>query len=385
MGTIIRLLTSTMLLERLAGVGVYALSLGYFYNKIQHARSAQSIARYLNHYLILLCIMAFFYIPGTSADIYRWRNLAEPWKNVSFSWFWNNRVLQSRTPLGYLLIYSCQMTGINGLLPMVCALGFFGNVFHIIKCESEKENRSPDSIAVVLLFFMSSGVFLEVISGIRCMLSFSIVLRCVYDEIYDNKGFIRHIPFYIMAGLLHNAALPLIGLRLISMLFEGKKTKVLTFINAIAAVITAVLAIRFGNDYIDAAFNKANSYTTRNVYSYSWEYIIAGMGLIVLAWTLWKFKNRYPYQWKNEKAGLRYLLPLLIGDVVFVGTYSIFHRYFTALTITSIPILLCFLNMEEKNGLVGARKLLVQMSILILLLACVRGNLCGYKFFLLDW
>lgn len=384
MDNIIEFFTSTMLIERLIGVGVYALTLGYFYNKIQHAKSARSISRYLNLYLILLCIMAFFYIPGTSADLYRWRNLALPWENASFLWFWTYRVLPSRTPLGYLLIYACQMTKIEGLLPMVCALVFFGNIFHILKCEVRRGNISSDSVAVVLLFIMSSGVFLEVISSMRCMLSFVIVLRCVYDEMYKREGFIKHIPFYIIATLLHNAALPLIGCRLVCMLFEGGKSAILTIINIFTVLITFIAAIRFGDDFIDAAFSKASSYVTHDIYSYNWEYIIAGLGITIIIRVLWKYMKRYRDQWRREIVRLRYLLLLVAGDLIFVGIYSIFHRYHTAVIIASIPALLTFLDREHRNGLIGSRKLIVQTSLVILLLACTRGNLCGYKFFLLN-
>ena len=384
MSTIIRLLTSTMLIERLTGVVVYAAALGYFYNKIRHAGSAQAISKYLNQFLVLLCIMAFFYIPGRNADLYRWRLLAAPWKGRSFAWFWKNRVLPSNTPLGYLLIYACQMTGIDGLLPMVCALGFYGSVFHILKREAAREDRSPDTIAVVLLFVMCSGVFLEVISSIRCMLAFAIVLRCVYDEFHEKKGFIKHIPFYVIASLLHNSALPLVGFRLVCLLFEKKRSAILTIINMFTVVIVFAAAIRFGTDYIDAAFAKAQSYTTNDKYSYSWEYIIGGLRMIVLISILWKYKKRYPERWRSELIELRYLLFLTAGDILFLGSYSIFHRFQTAAVVAAIPALASFLNEEEKNDRRVSRNNLVQASLIILLLACVRGNLCGYKFFLLS-
>ncbi len=389
MESIINYLQSTMLIERLVGVCVYILTLGYFYNRIQHAKSAEDVSRYLNHYLIVLCIMAFIYIPGTSADLYRWRNLAEPWKDSSFSWFLNNRVLPSSTPLSYLFIYICQMTGINGLLPMLSALGFYGNVFHILKCESKREARSSDSIAVTLLFVMSSGVFLEVISGIRCMLAFSIVLRFAYDEMYQGKSLLRSVAFYAIAALLHNAAIPLLGIRLACVVFEKKSNIGRTILNILLAILSIFMAIRFGADYIDAAFEKANSYTSRNVYLYSWEYLIAALGLFILIPILIKFKKRYPKDWKAEIISVRYLLIVLAAEVFFVRTYSIFHRFFTVAVIVSIPWMLTFLNSESENNRNRynrnrSRQYIVIMSMLVLLLACVRGNLCGYKFFLLG-
>ena len=182
MNSIVDFLQSTMLIERLFGVGTYVLALGYFYNQIRCSKDFRKIEKYLNHYLIVLCTLAFFYVPGPSADLSRWRAMAEPWEKADLMWFLENRVLVSTVPAGYLLVFLCQKTGINGILPMICAAGFFGNVFHMIKFESKRENVNSDSVAVTLLFVMSTGVFLEVISGVRCMLALSIVIRCAYDE-----------------------------------------------------------------------------------------------------------------------------------------------------------------------------------------------------------
>lgn len=174
---------------------------------------------------------------------------------------------------------------------MFCAAGFFGNVFHMMKCESKRENVNSDSVAVTLLFVMSTGVFLEVISGVRCMLALSIVIRCAYDEMRMQKGVVRHIPLYIVAVLLHTAATPLIAIRFMCMIFEKKRNTILTFLNVIFVALCALMAVALGSDYIDAAFDKAMSYTSHNVYSYVWEYLIAGIGFVLILTTIHNLKK----------------------------------------------------------------------------------------------
>ena len=333
---------------------------------------------------IFLCIMAFFYIPGQAADLYRWRQLSEPWMDVSFSWFWENRIISSPTPIGNLLIYICQKTGIDGILPMVCALIFFGNAFHILKCESCRENRNADSIAVFLLFAMSSGRFLEVISGIRCMMAFSIVFRFVYDEIYENRSMLRSIPYYVIAALIHTASIPLIGIRLVSTIFDKKRNTISTVLNAAFAIVVFLIGIRAGEDYIDAGFAKANNYISSDSYSYRWEYIIVILSMTVIVTTLWKFKKRYSEGFAEEKNGVRFLLILLIGEIFTFSTYSIFHRFAAVSIFFSAPVVLTFLNLESKSGRYRDRQTIIVISLVILFLACARGNLCGYKFFLLN-
>ena len=384
MDGLVNYIQSTMLIERLFGVGFYILALGYYYNKIQHARSANSISKYLNHYLILLAVMAFFYVPGESADLYRWRILAEPWKHETFSWFWNNRVITKPTPVGFLYVYIFQMTGIDGLLPMVCSLGFFGNVFHIFKCEAHRENCSSESVAATLLFFMSSGRFLEVISGVRCMLAFSIVARFMYDELYEKKSIIRSLPFYLLTVLLHSAAIPLVGIRLFCFIFEKKRSLISTFFNVIVVGAVCVVGIKVGEDYLDAGMEKANNYLSKSGYSYLWEYIIATLTLLIVVYLIVELYRRYPDIIRKHKDSVRFLLILLLIQIVTIRSYSIYHRFMVVSTIMCIPAMLLFLNTEESRGRMKSKQNIILISLLILLVACVRGNLCGYKFFLLS-
>lgn len=384
MDSIIDFIQSTMLIERLIGVCTYILTLGYFFNKIKKASSVKIINKNLNYYLITLCLLAFFYIPGESADLTRWREMSEVWSNFDFEWFWEHRIQTSSVPAGYLLVYLCQSTGINGILPMICAFGFFGNIFHMLKNEAKRENVNSDSVALTLFFVMSTGFFLEAISGVRCMLAFSIVIRCAYDEMRLNKNIIYNIFFYIFAVLLHNAAMPLTGMRFICLLFEKKKKPVWTIINFLIALGSILLALRLGNDYIDAALEKATLYMSQNTYSYIWEYIIASIGILLILYVLYKLKKRYPMEWIRTKAPARYLLLNLVYTLFFFNVYSIFHRFFSASLICSIPIIIEFFSCEYAKQRYKMRFSVVLVLLIILLLASIRGNLSGYKFFYLG-
>ena len=268
---------------------------------------------------------------------------------------------------------------------MLSALGFYGNLFHIFKCEAKRGNRSSDSIAVTLLFIMSSGRFLEVISGIRCMLAFSIIFRFIYDEMYENKSIIRSIPFYVIAVLLHSAAIPLVALRLFFSCFEKKKNILSTILNGLLATIVLLIGIKIGEDYLDAALATANYYLSANIYSYGWEYIIVSLSLLIIlscSWKLWKW---YPEAFTKEKNIIKFLLILFVCEGLTISTYTIYHR-FTAISISlSIPLVLTLLNQEENSSFSRTRKIIVIVSMMILFLASIRGNLCGYKFFLINY
>ena len=199
-----------------------------------------------------------------------------------------------------------------------------------------------------------------------------------------NKNIIYNIFFYIFAVLLHNAAMPLTGMRFICLLFEKKKKPVWTIINFLIALGSILLALRLGNDYIDAALEKATLYMSQNTYSYIWEYIIASIGILLILYVLYKLKKRYPMEWIRTKAPARYLLLNLVYTLFFFNVYSIFHRFFSASLICSIPIIIEFFSCEYAKQRYKMRFRVVLVLLIILLLASIRGNLSGYKFFYLG-
>lgn len=376
-------LDRTMLIERMFGAGIYSLLLGYMYIQIRGSNNRYSVKKHLKWYLLLLCVLAFFYIPTESADLFRWREISSNWSLMSFSDFFSKKVVSSHTPVAYLMIYLCQRTGVNGVLPAVCAFIFYSNAFHIFNSTLSKYKVSTRVLAVTLLFFMSSGRFLETISGVRSMVAFSIITRCIYDEIIEKKAMWKSIGPYLLACLLHTAATPLVAIRLFALLFEKKKTFTAKLAKIIFFVGLTGIAVFYGGNYIDASITKANNYISGPTYAYIWEYLIVGLQLMLIIYLLYvyykfNYEKRQPI---NDIA--RLLLLLSIIEVVLIGSYSIFHRFIAASTFLSIPLMAYVLENRVANKSTVLMGRIKVVSMFILLLACVRGNLCGFKFFLL--
>ncbi len=378
-------LDQTMIIERLFGVGLYSLVMSFFYVQVRGSNSVKAVNKHFNWYLLVIVIMGFAFIPAASADIYRWRQIADGWMSYSLTDFFIVRVITSDTPLGYLMIYLCQKTGINGILPGLCALIFYANTFHIFKETYKREGSYSSSIAVSLLFFMAAGSFLEVISGVRCFVAFSIVTRCIFDEIICSKSMLKSIVPYIAAVLMHTAVLPLIAIRLIALLFE-KKTSILHRItNILALILTCFLAFRYGNDYIDASLTKASNfiYGASTHYSYIWEYIIGSIQYLVIGIVIINYYRRYRHIKKEYDDICRIMVILAVLEIALVISYSIFHRFLVVSSMLCIPIMSFEIDQRMKEGRISYSRNIIIVSLLILFLACVRGNLCGYKFFLL--
>lgn len=371
-----------MLLERLVGVGCYFVVLLIMYNALKNAKNYRSVKQILNVYLLILCVMAFFYIPAESADLYRWRELSKGWYKLEFDKFadlmWN-----SNTPMSYLMIYLCQFTGIKGVLPAVCSFIFFSNVFYVLKDLCKNHSVLPENIAVVLFFFMSSGCFLEAIAGVRCFVALSILSRCFYDEFVNEKSISKTIVFEIIAALMHTMALAILIIRLFFMLVQRSNTFLKRIANFFLSCVFIVLIYQYGRMYIEAASDKAEGYISADsTYSYLWEYII-GIATIFIIFIVMTCIKRKEIDKRVKNLYVFISIFVVICLLFSFFEYNIFHRLVCFVSILVLPLVSSALN-DEKMNIHKVKNTIYILSFIILVIACGRGNLCGYKFFLLD-
>ncbi len=79
---------------------------------------------------------------------------------------------------------------------------------------------------------------------------------------------------------------------------------------------------------------------------------------------------------------------LLVMEAVLVRSYSIFHRYGNFSMYIMFPMMAAVLEEEKKKDPLSKssryESVVMFTSCFMLLLACFRGDLCGFKFFLLP-
>ena len=374
-------LSGTFIFERLLGSGSYFLLVFLITTIISNSKGSKIIKITLNISIVLLCLMAFFYIPAQTADLYRWRLNTSNWPSMSLSVFYDQYFTTSNTPVGFFMIYICQKTGIKGMLPLVCTLIYHVNIFHIIKLVLKKGDYSNKTIATSFLFVMCTGRFLEVISGVRCLVAFSIIARIICDEIIDNKSIIKSFVWYFLACLIHTAAIPLVAVRFFVLVFE-KKTKLWIKLMNICFVIFAIyISLVYGDLYINDAVDRANGYIANDVYSYGWEYLIVGLQLIIILRVLYLYYLKY-----KDDSYLKYIaLVCLIFSVIVVvlfKSYSIFHRFVGFCSYIMIP-LICYVDYNKSEKSIVFDRNIRLICYFIMTVAALRGNLSGYKFIII--
>lgn len=385
MESIINIIQSTYLIERVTSLMIYVIVLYFEYAYICRATTYTQIKRYLNIYLIILVLMAFFFVPDASKDLTRILRNTDYWKNLSLSDVYRYEIAKSTTPIGQFYIYFCRKTQIDGFLPAITAFLFFNNVFYILKKCYKDLNCTSKSIAISLLVFMSSGCFLEVISDIKCFLGFSIVCRCVFEDLCLKKNIVKNVPFYVVASLIHLSVVPIVVLRLLFyIIFESGIKPIEKVFSTMILLIVSGGTVLYFDDLIDAVLNKANSYLSGGHYSYLWEYIIGSVFWLLLVYTLKIYKeNKEKHDNDLIMESLnKFSLLFIAVEAIFCFEYNIFHRYLLISLFMSIPfisILISKYDIPKKS-----QSNIIIISVLVLLLVCMRGNLCGYKFFVLN-
>lgn len=391
MDDIISFLERTMVVERLIGVLTYAVILLIVVYFLKHSKSKTRSFMILNVYLLVLSVMAFFFIPDTSADLYRWLELTINWPKQSLLAFFKETALKSNVPLAYLFIYVCRCTGIDGVLPMASAFVFYFFFFSILKRAYVDFKFTSRQLSLMLLVFMSLGRFIEIISGLRCLMAVAIFARCLYSELVNKKpSLFKTLILYVVelaSCLIHPYVLILFLIKSLLTLIKHENSLFTKIIN-VGVVIAAITAVvTFGSSYLKSAIEKSESYLSGGHYSYIWEYLIAGMMVILIIYNLY-------YYFKNTRHSFReslkdrlsvnnlvlFTISFLAIAIILFFQYSIFHRTVTFVSIVFLPIV--GLNLTYSASKRFERNVLV-FSLFILFVACARGDLCAYKFFLL--
>ena len=380
-------LQDTMLIERLCGVGLYCLVLLVVCNGIAVSKPS-SVKKWLVFYAVMLAAMGFFFVPSSSTDLARLTVYMHDWSAQSISWL-VDKCSSSSTPAYIAYFWLAGQLHVDGLLPAITALIFYGLVFSCYWDFASRDSVPNKAVALGLFAFMSLGTFLQVISGIRSYLGFAFVFRAIYTEWFKGRKLVFNLPLYILAGTMHSASLVLVVARFLFLVFQRTNGRYGRFAAVVLAGLGIFLFTWVGGDYLAAAVDKANSYITGEVYSYAWETIIHLISALCAVVSLQACRAV-----RDGSSGLHntwfFTAAIFIVSTCFLPfDYSIFLRFTTVGTLF-VPLLAmsalkpCAKDVSLTNEQIGYRRLMICLCVIVLLLACARGDLSAYKFFL-SW
>ena len=373
------------LIERFISLSVFTLLTGITLAGVACLRGKQYKIVLLMYWLGL-AVLAYFFIPETTMDLYR---LHQSCGNGFCLYSWKQLLYilpQTSTPAWLLYGWGLfQVFGQVDWLQTVTWLWGGFNILYIVTHTIDSDNITHKNRALLLFSVIAIGSFYSgLMIGLRNILSFSIILWCFYRETLENKSFLLHLPFYFFAALLHQAGLVLVLIR-VAFLFSVYKNILVRYV--LLCIIGGAFVFLFvhGNFFVDKALDKAYSYSTDpDEYVYYWSMLIAFINQVQIALILYNYKRKItlcllhlnPFFYMS-------LLLLVISLAALPFSFAIFSRFTLASSLLTVPLLgkLLAPQLHLRN------KLLVQslwlLGIVIFFLSISRGNLCGYKFFVL--
>ena len=222
---------------------------------------------------------------------------------------------------------------------------------------------------------MSLGTYLEVISNIRCMTAFSIIIYCYFNEIFNKKSIIKHLPLYLISSTMHLAALAIIIIRFVIYPLQKKKGKIFYAMLPISVILIIYI---FYPNYINQIFFTESYYKEIVNYSYLPEYILMSiMTIYILFIKIIHWRSIISDE--NLKQINIFSIIILLIMIINILEYSMFHRMGTLHFLINIPIMGKYISLlTKKDGLI----FILLISVVILIVASLFGNLCGFKYFI---
>ena len=366
------------LFERLAGVGTFAIILVFVCFLISICKNNKSIGIILFLYTIILSIMGFFFVPYITTDLYRIYEYLDYFRTLDFKTFFET-YQNSSVVGGYVFYWLISKTGENRLLTAVSAFISFSCIFYLLRKTIKKYNISSKNVAITLFFIMATGVFITT-TGVRTIMSISLVAFCFFRETVEKKFRLYHILLYVIAAFMHNFTVVIILIRLLIPLFDntkriGKKT---AYIISLGGII-AFMAFNM-KDLLDAVYRRAQGYISGNAYSYFWGYIIGALILLAVLISLIQYSKIQKEENKDLNQFKLYSIVLMVISVAFSFEYSIFAR--TSSILLPIMYAPCFMLSLEKSS-DSKRNNMIILLVAILVVSFLRGEMSAYKFFVL--
>ncbi len=378
--------------ERLVGVAVFSFVLVVICLSLI-GKSSRQIKKILIVYTLILTVFAYFYIPYETADLYRINELVDSFSKLSFSKFIAKQKALGDRGIANVLYWLIGKTGVPQLLPAIVTFVCYSCIFYIISKTAEKNQISGKNVAITLFFYMSIGNYMFVIAGIRCMLGISLLAFCFFRENVEGKFNLLHLPLYFISAFVHPFAAVLIAARFIVSIFDTKSTTVKKRIYFFILGVGIILATYFLDGYLDEIVKKAKSYLRGDGYSYLWEYVLAILACFVMLSALLKGKDIIAKSKLKLNVWILYEIALFIVALFVCYEFTTFHRLTTyIMPIIALPLLMTVLQSiddKKKLGQTSSSGMIIDfgscimlVSILLLFIACFRGSLCSFKFFI---
>lgn len=362
------------LAARLFAVLVYACLMFLFIFLIRQIKHSQ-VKYVFIAYFIVLCLMAYLYVPYETADIFRNNIIAQSLAQYSWAEFWY--IITNSTSDIFTLLYFRYFA--DYLCLVTCAI-MYGLIFYMIYDFSMKMQVRKAVIALVLLWIMTNDFYLISITNIRSYIAVIFVAFCIYREIFQHKFGILNIILYLCAIEMHSMGIILVAFRIIAYLSPGGKINIWKIVSIPLILVMLVVAFPWYQDLLFKSAERFEGYYNWVDYNYVWERVIFIIQTIVQGFILWKAHH---YRLFKSSVFSSYQLTVIGAFVAFLICHlhvTFMQRWIVFSAILEIPVLIALLQKCYTQKDYSLRNFLIFSSLVTFAIVGSRGNLCSLKF-----
>ena len=362
------------LTARLFGIFAYIFVMVIFLLIINYIKQYK-IKYVLFFYLIILCTIAYFYVPYITTDLFRHNVVAKNLSEMSWYEFWD--VVKGSFSNVFTLFYFRYFS--NYLATVTCFI-IYGVIFYVIYKSTQQNKSTKRILIIVLLWIMTNDFFLIGITNIRSYIAVSFISVCIYREIFQHKFGPINIVLYLCAIETHSIGIVLVVFRVIAYLLMKWQLTIWNVILFLMIIIAAVLGTNFYLPLLYSSIDKFENYYNYNDYNYFWERLIFIIQTLVQIYILFR---AYKYKIFKEENFAYYKSVVTMAVIVLAICHlhvTFAQRWIFFSAILEIPILARILQKDYEFYRKNMSAFMILTSLITFAFVCSRGNLCSLKF-----
>ncbi len=215
--------------------------------------------------------LGYSFVPIGEPDLIRYYQQIEKMRYIPFL-----TVIKADKDFLYTrdaIFWIIAQIGCPQLLAYFVGFTFYWIAYYILVDQINRSKKQFTSIEIAMLFLIPLGTvpLFSIISNVRCVLAFALILFASYRDLVQNKKNFLTYAFYILPVGLHTAAIIFLALRFIQSIVKYIKFSFLIGVAAFSWVITFAYDIvnKFASNnflfkIISSAVKKAYNYLLWN-------------------------------------------------------------------------------------------------------------------------
>lgn len=340
--------------------------------------------KYLRYYFfivsITLAMLAFFVVPDSSMDLYRYYDIINYYKEFTVK---NINFILEFEPLSILYFFFISRLPDERIFSFINIFIIYGFSTDLIYKHAKRYDLSKNAILISFIFLLFSVSFYLVVSTVRSALVFVLFIYFLYLELVEKK-YTRFCWFiYILLCLFHSSAFFLLIIRILLPLKKKIPEKIIVFFTFIwMAFIPLMVNIleKFKFSIFQRLLLKTNNYVG-NLYQISDIYVcileVVGFSIVYFF-----FLNKHKKDYKELNdffLFINLLVAFTMGSFFITDIFKRFSMYLSFVAPLIVLMLFKYKKHRVANNnqvyLIKREKILQYMEIFIVLILAIISAL----------